>query len=69
MRAMAHSHYVSQMVRAAADLSLADLSLADHLGRERLTAAELAEREGSAPSTPATVINEAIAGGKESMCR
>ncbi|MDT5193447.1 MAG: hypothetical protein QOH20_201, partial [Mycobacterium sp.] len=35
MRAMAHSHYVSQMVRAAADLSLAD-----HLGRERLTAAE-----------------------------
>jgi predicted O-methyltransferase YrrM len=46
MRAMAHSHYVSQMVRAAADLSLAD-----HLGRERLTAAELAEREGSAPNT------------------
>jgi len=46
MTVMMHSHYVSQMVRAAADLSLAD-----HLGRERLTAAEVAEREGSAPNT------------------
>ena len=46
MRMMLTSHYVSQMLRAAADLSLAE-----HLATADLTAAQVAEREGSAVHT------------------
>jgi predicted O-methyltransferase YrrM len=46
MAVMATSHWISQTVRVAADLSLAE-----HLSGESLTAGELAEREGSAPHT------------------
>ena len=41
MRVMVHSHYVSQMVRAAVDLLLGD-----HLAGQKLTAAEVAETRG-----------------------
>jgi predicted O-methyltransferase YrrM len=58
MRMMMHSHYVSQMIRAAADLSLAD-----HLADERLTAAEVAEREGSAPNTTFRLMRACVALG------
>lgn len=46
MMAMVTGHWVSQTVRA-----VVDLSLADHLCGQRLTAAEVAEREVSAPDT------------------
>ncbi len=46
MTAMVTGHWVSQTVRA-----VVDLSLADHLSGQRLTAAEVADREGSAPNT------------------
>jgi hypothetical protein len=58
MRMMVISHYVSQMVRAAADLSLAD-----HLAGRRLTAAEVAEREGSAPNTTFRLMRACVALG------
>ena len=46
MWGMVTSYWVSQIVRA-----VVDLSLADHLAAQSLTAVELAEREGSAPDT------------------
>ena len=58
MRAMLTSHYVSQMVRAAADLSLAD-----HLAGGMLTAAEVAERESSAPNTTFRLMRGCVALG------
>jgi hypothetical protein len=58
MMAMMTSHWVSQTVRA-----VADLSLADHLAGERLTAAEVAEREGSAPNTTFRLMRACVALG------
>jgi hypothetical protein len=58
MTAMITSHWVSQAVRA-----VADLSLADHLAAARLTAAEVAEREGSAPTTPFRLMRACVAIG------
>jgi len=46
MNAMVTSHWVAQVVRAAADLSLAD-----HLAEAGLNANEISRREGSAPRT------------------
>ena len=51
-------HWVSQAVRA-----VADLSLADHLAGARLTAAEVAEREGSAPTTTCRLMRACVAIG------
>ena len=56
MRAMVTSHFVSQIVRAAVDLSLAD-----HLAGEALTAAQVAEREGSAPDTTFRFMRACVA--------
>ena len=58
MRAMVTSHFVSQMVRATVDLSLAD-----HLAPGSLTAAEVAEREGSAPNTTFRLMRACVALG------
>ena len=58
MRAMVTSHFVSQIVRAAVDLSLAD-----HLAGEALTAAQVAEREGSAPDTTFRFMRACVAVG------
>ena len=58
MTAMMTSHWVSQAVRA-----VADLSLADHLAAARLTAAEIAEREGSAPTTTFRLMRACVAIG------
>ena len=58
MRIMMHSHYVSQMIRAAVDLSLAD-----HLAVETLTAAQVAEREDSAPNTTFRFMRACVALG------
>jgi O-methyltransferase domain/Dimerisation domain len=58
MTAMMTSHWVSQAVRA-----VADLSLADHLAGARLTAAEVAEREGSAPTTTFRLMRACVAIG------
>lgn len=58
MNAMVTSHWVSQMVRAAVDLSLAD-----HLATEDLTADEIALREGSAPSTTFRLMRACVALG------
>jgi hypothetical protein len=58
MRVMLHSHFVSQTVRAAADLSLAD-----HLSGQSLTAAEVAECEGSAPNTTFRLMRACVALG------
>ena len=58
MRVMLHSYFVSQTVRAAADLSLAD-----HLSGRSLTAAEVAEREGSAPNTTFRLMRACVALG------
>ena len=58
MTAMMTSHWVSQAVRA-----VADLSLADHLAAARLTAAEVAEREGSAPTTTFRLMRACVAIG------
>ena len=55
---MMTSHWVSQAVRA-----VADLSLADHLAAARLTAAEVAEREGSAPTTTFRLMRACVAIG------
>jgi hypothetical protein len=49
---------VSQAVRA-----VADLSLADHLATARLTAAEIAKREGSAPTTTFRLMRACVAIG------
>jgi hypothetical protein len=58
MTAMMTSHWVSQAVRA-----VADLSLADHLATARLTAAEIAKREGSAPTTTFRLMRACVAIG------
>ena len=58
MTAMMTSHWVSQAVRA-----VADLSLADHLAAARLTAAEIAKREGSAPTTTFRLMRACVAIG------
>ena len=58
MTAMMTSHWVSQAVRA-----VADLSLADHLAAARLTTAEIAEREGSAPTTTFRLMRACVAIG------
>lgn len=46
MTSMVTSHWAPQVIRAAVDLSLPE-----HLATEDLTAAEIAQREGSAPAT------------------
>lgn len=58
MIAMVTGHWVSQTVRA-----VVDLSLADHLCGQRLTAAEVAEREGSAPNTTFRLMRACVALG------
>jgi hypothetical protein len=58
MMAMLTSHWVSQTVRA-----VVDLSLADHLAGERLTAAEVAQREGSAADTTFRLMRACVALG------
>ena len=58
MTVMMTSHWVSQAVRA-----VADLSLADHLAAARLTAAEIAKREGSAPTTTFRLMRACVAIG------
>ena len=58
MTAMVTGHWVSQTVRA-----VVDLSLADHLSGQRLTAAEVAEREGSAPNTTFRLMRACVALG------
>jgi hypothetical protein len=58
MRAMAMGYWVSQIVRA-----VVDLSLADHLAAEALTAAEVAEREGSAPNSTFRLMRACVAVG------
>ena len=55
MTAMVTGHWVSQTVRA-----VVDLSLADHLSGPRLTAAEVAEREGSAPYTTFRLMRASV---------
>jgi O-methyltransferase domain/Dimerisation domain len=55
---MMFGHMVSQTVRAAADLSLAD-----HLDTAQLTAGEVAEREGSAPETTFRLMRACVALG------
>jgi hypothetical protein len=58
MRAMVTGYWVSQIVRA-----VVDLSLADHLAGEPLTAAEVAEREGSAPNSTFRLMRACVAVG------
>lgn len=58
MRAMAMGYWVSQIVRA-----VVDLSLADHLAGEALTAAGVAEREGSAPDSTFRLMRACVAAG------
>jgi len=58
MADMMFGHAVSQTIRA-----LADISLADHLADGPLTAAEVAEREGSAPSTTFRLMRACVALG------
>lgn len=58
MAAMLTSHWVSPTVRVAADLSLAE-----HLAEGRLTADEVAEREGSAPDTTFRLMRACVALG------
>jgi hypothetical protein len=58
IRAMAMGYWVSQLVRA-----VVDLSLADHLVGEALTAAEVAEREGSAPNSTFRLMRACVAVG------
>jgi hypothetical protein len=58
MRAMAMGYWVSQIVRA-----VVDLSLADHLTGEPLTAADVAEREGSAPNSTFRLMRACVAMG------
>ena len=58
MMAMLTSHWVSQTVRA-----VVDLSLADHLAAERLTAAEVAQHEGSAANTTFRLMRACVALG------
>ncbi|MCV7372186.1 methyltransferase [Mycolicibacterium arabiense] len=58
MRSMMFGHMVSQTVRAAADLSLAD-----HLDTARLTAREVADRENSAPQTTFRLMRACVALG------
>ena len=58
MTAMVTGHWVSQTVRA-----VVDLSLADHLSGQRLTAAEVADREGSAPNTTFRLMRACVALG------
>jgi hypothetical protein len=58
MTSMMFGHMVSQTVRAAADLSLAD-----HLDTAQLTAGEVAEREGSVPETTFRLMRACVALG------
>jgi hypothetical protein len=58
MRSMLTGHFVSQTIRAAADLSLAD-----HLHAGKLTATEVADREGSAPNTTFRLMRACVALG------
>jgi hypothetical protein len=58
MWAMLTSHWVSPTVRVAADLSLAE-----HLADGSLTAAEVAERENSAPHTTFRLMRACVALG------
>jgi O-methyltransferase domain/Dimerisation domain len=58
MWSMVTSYWVSQIVRA-----VVDLSLADHLAAQSLTAVELAEREGSAPDTTFRLMRAGVALG------
>jgi hypothetical protein len=58
MAAMLTTHWVSPTVRVAADLSLAE-----HLAEGSLTAAEVAEREGSAPHTTFRLMRACVALG------
>jgi O-methyltransferase domain/Dimerisation domain len=58
MTAMMTGHWVSQTVRA-----VANLSIADHLAGGSLTAAEVAEREGSAPNATFRLMRACVALG------
>jgi O-methyltransferase/methyltransferase family protein len=58
MAVMLTSHWISPTVRVAADLSLAE-----HLAEGSLTAAEVAEREGSAPNTTFRLMRACVALG------
>jgi predicted O-methyltransferase YrrM len=58
MTGMVFAFCVSQMIRAAAELSLAD-----HLAAGPLTAQEVAEREGSAPDTTLRLMRACAAHG------
>jgi O-methyltransferase/methyltransferase family protein len=58
MYAMVTGHWISQIVRAAVDLSLAD-----HLTARALTADEVAEREASAPGTIFRLMRACVALG------
>lgn len=58
MADMVFGYCISQLIRA-----MADLSVADHLSEGCLTAAELAEREGSAPDSTARIMRAGIAIG------
>jgi hypothetical protein len=58
MADMVFSYCISQLIRA-----IADLAIADHLSEGGMTAAEVAEREGSAPDSTARVMRAAVAIG------
>jgi hypothetical protein len=58
MADMMFGHCVSQTIRA-----VADVSLADHLADGPLTAAEVAERENSAPTTIFRLMRACVALG------
>lgn len=58
MSMMVTSHWISQVVR-----SVVDLSLAEHLAGQGLTADEVAAREGSAPRTTFRLMRACVALG------
>jgi methyltransferase family protein len=58
MNEMVTGHWVAQVVRAAVDLSLAE-----HLAVDGLTANEVAEREGSATATTFRLMRACVAVG------
>jgi hypothetical protein len=58
MSMMVTSHWISQVVR-----SVVDLSLAEHLAGQVLTADEVAAREGSAPRTTFRLMRACVALG------
>lgn len=58
MMAMLTGHWISQTVRA-----VVDLSLADHLSQQSLTAENVAQLEGSAPNTTFRLMRACVALG------